>query len=115
MHANIHRSVIHNHQNENIPPEYSDSYEYMTRDGVCESVTYTIMPAGSRTSKRSFYSCIANFTLSIEYEPAKEESAKQKNTGLVTGASGLSDTPSATSTVSIAGKSTSVLKGFWDM
>ena len=100
-----------NHQGEEIPPVYSDSYEYMTRDGICASVTYTIAPAGSRTSKRAFFSCNAEIQLSIEYEPAKEETVASKNTSLVGGSS--QTTP--TDTVSIAGKSMETTSDFWKL
>lgn len=108
--------IMNNHQEEDIPPTYADSAEYMTRDGICESVTYTIVPAGSRTSKRSFYSCMASVTLSIEYEPAKEEDVKKKNTSMVAGGTSTSSaTKSSTSSVNVAGKLVDVVTGFWDM
>ena len=109
-------TILDNHQQENIPPEYSDSSEYMTRDGICESVTYTITPAGSRTSKRGFFACSASVTLSVEYEPAKEEDVKQKNTSLLTGTSGSQGKVGSGSVdMTIGGMITNVLDGFWNL
>lgn len=68
--------------------DYADSAEYMTRDGVCESVTYTIQPAqGEKLSKKQTYSCIAEVVLSIEYEPANPEKEASIDTSMVTAGS----------------------------
>lgn len=65
--------------------EYADNAEYMTRDGICEEVTYTIQPIqGSKLSNRQNYSCVASIILSVEYEPAPEEEQATMNTSMVT-------------------------------
>ena len=65
--------------------DYADSAEYMTRDGICQSVTYTIQPAqGEKLSKRQTYSCIADVILSVEYEPANPEKKASIDTSMLT-------------------------------
>ncbi len=75
-----------------VEPTYSDSSEYMSRDGICESVTYTFLMAGARTAKRHYYACTADMILSLQYEPAKveeETTTTTDNTSIIdTGTSG---------------------------
>ena len=65
--------------------DYADSAEYMTRDGVCEQVTYTFKPVqGGGTTTKMWHSCVADIVLSVEYEPAPEEKTAEINTDMVT-------------------------------
>ncbi len=65
--------------------EYADSAEYMTRDGVCESVTYTVKPVqGGKLSTKQSYACTADIVLSLEYEPAEPEKKASVDTSMVT-------------------------------
>lgn len=64
---------------------YADSYEYMTRDGIVEEVTYTFKAVqGGKQSRIQSYSCVANVVLSVEYEPAMKDQTPSINTSVVT-------------------------------
>ena len=64
---------------------YSDSYEYMTRNGIVEEVTYTFKPVqGGKDSTVQKYSCVADVMLSVEYEPARKDKTPSVDTSIVT-------------------------------
>lgn len=84
--------------------DYADSFEYMTRDGVCESVTYTFKPVqGGKLSTKQSYSCIADIVLSVEYEPAEPEITPSVDTSMVT-----AGTSAFTNNANIQSNSTSI-------
>lgn len=86
--------------------EYADSAEYMTRDGVCESVKYTFKPVqGGKMSKKQAYSCVADIVLSVEYEPAMPEKEASMDTSMVTqGSSAFTSTANVAENAGVAPK-----------
>jgi hypothetical protein len=65
--------------------EVAASYEYQTRDGICQRVVYDIRPIKAKDSSDGYaYSCNADMVLSVEFEQGKKTQDKPTNTSAVT-------------------------------